>query len=72
MRIKEVSFVAQLFVVLERGRHANLCIARFIQRKGAASSFRVVVAKIEQIMKKKGFIVDDPVKKREMEGMLVG
>ena len=70
LRIKEVSFVVQLLVVLENGRYANLCIARFVQRKGAASGFRVAVAKIEQTMQRKGFIVMDPIRRREMEEML--
>ena len=71
VRLRPVAFVVQLFIVLEHGRHANLCIARFIQRKGAASSFRVTVAKIESVMRARGYIVEDGVKKKEMEGMLV-
>ena len=59
-------------MVLENDRRNNLSVSRFIQRKGAASSFHVVVQRIEQAMRRKGFIVEDPVKKREMEEMLVG
>ena len=72
LRIKEVSFVIQLFVVLEHGRHNNLSVARFVQRKGAASSFRVAVGRIETVMQKKGFTVVDEGKRKEMEEMVGG
>ncbi|KAL9089701.1 MAG: hypothetical protein Q9159_002429 [Coniocarpon cinnabarinum] len=72
LRMKEVAFVVQLFVVLENGKRNRLSVARFIQRKGAASSFRMVVGRIEGVLQNKGLIVMDGVKKREMEEMLVG
>lgn len=72
LRLKEVAFVCQLFVVLEQGERANLSIARFTQRKGAASSFRIVVAKVEDLLMGKGLMVSDANKRREMEDVLNG
>ncbi len=70
--IKEVSFVAELFVVLEHGRRAQLCMARFTQRKGAASSFSRVVDTLEVVLKGRGLLVEEAEKTREMEGILGG
>ncbi|KAF2873203.1 serine/threonine-protein kinase-like protein GIN4 [Massariosphaeria phaeospora] len=66
LKIKPVSLVIELFVVLEHGRRANLCIARFTQIRGAASSFRKVVEIIEDISKARDVLVDDEVKKVAM------
>ena len=61
-----------MFVVLEHGRHAGLCLTRFTQRKGAASSFRKVVDTVETMMSGRGLLVEDEERKQEMEMILQG
>lgn len=70
LKIKPVSFVIELFVVLEQGRRANLCLARFTQTRGAASSFRRVFDTIEDICRARGMAVEDEEKKASMMGVL--
>ncbi|KAB8337240.1 hypothetical protein FH972_021542 [Carpinus fangiana] len=70
--IKEVQFVIELFVVLEHGRRAHLSLARFTQRSGAASSFRKVVDTVDVVLKGKGLLVEEGVRRREMEAILLG
>jgi hypothetical protein len=45
LKIKPVTFVIELFVVLEHGRRANLCLARFTQTRGAASARSSILSK---------------------------
>ncbi|PSN69091.1 Pkinase-domain-containing protein [Corynespora cassiicola Philippines] len=66
LKIKPVSLVIELFVVLEHGRRANLSVARFTQTRGAASSFRKVVDIIEDVCRGKHMIVLDEEKKAAM------
>ena len=53
-------------MVLEHGRRAQLCLARFTQTRGAASSFRKVVEIIEDVFEAKGMLVKDEEKRRAM------
>ncbi|EUC42649.1 hypothetical protein COCMIDRAFT_102957 [Bipolaris oryzae ATCC 44560] len=70
LKIKPVFFVIELFVVLEHGRRANLCLARFTQTRGAASSFRKVVDIIEDICRARCMLVEDEQKKASMMEVL--
>ncbi|KAF2810308.1 Pkinase-domain-containing protein, partial [Mytilinidion resinicola] len=70
LKIKPVSLVIELFVVLEHGRRAQLCIARFTQTRGAASSFRKVVDIVEDVFKAKGILIEDEEKKNAMSEVL--
>lgn len=70
LKIKSVSFVIELFVVLERGHRANLCLARFTQTRGAASSFRKVVDTVEDVCRAKSMLVEDPEKQATMMEVL--
>lgn len=70
LKIKPVSIVAELFVVLEHGRRAQLAIARFTQARGAASSFKKVMEVIEDVMMAKGMLVEDEEKKIDMTQIL--
>lgn len=65
-----MSIVAELFVVLEHGRRAQLAIARFTQARGAASSFRKVMDVIEDVMTAKGMLVEDEEKTADMMQIL--
>lgn len=70
LNIKPVSLVIDLFVVLEHGRRAQLCLARFTQTKGAASSFKKVVDIIEDVCHGRGLLVEEEEKKAEMRDIL--
>ncbi|KAF2796857.1 serine/threonine-protein kinase-like protein GIN4 [Melanomma pulvis-pyrius CBS 109.77] len=66
LKVKPVSIVIELFVVLAHGRRANLCLARFTQTRGAASSFRKAVDIIEEIFQEKNMLVEEEEKKAAM------
>ncbi|KAH8730462.1 serine/threonine-protein kinase-like protein GIN4 [Phaeosphaeriaceae sp. PMI808] len=70
LKIKPVSFVIELFVVLEHGHRANLCLARFTQTRGAASSFRKVVDIIEDVCRARCILVEDIEKQAAMMEVL--
>ncbi|KAF2098131.1 Pkinase-domain-containing protein [Rhizodiscina lignyota] len=70
LKIKPVSVVAELFVVLEHGRRAQLTLVRFTQTRGAASSFRRVVEVIADVMEAKGLLCEDEERKTAMEEIL--
>ena len=59
LEIKPVSFMIQLFVVLEQGKKVNICAARFMQVKGAGSAFRKVIEVVDGIMRGRGWLVED-------------
>ena len=66
LHLKPVAFVIELFVVLEDNKRANLCLARFTQTRGAASSFRRAVEVVEEICREKHILVEDEMKKAAM------
>lgn len=68
--MKSVEFAAELFVVLQHGRHANLSIAQFTQERGAASSFYKVVDTLQLVLRERGLLVEDPVKVKKMAKMI--
>jgi serine/threonine-protein kinase HSL1 (negative regulator of Swe1 kinase) len=70
LKIKPVSLIIELFVVLEHGCRANLCLARFTQTRGAASSFRKVVDVIEDICRARSMLVEDAEKQATMMEVL--
>ena len=59
LKIKAVHFTAELFAVLQHGQRANLCIARFTQTRGAASSFQKVVETLQMVLMAKGLLIED-------------
>ncbi|KAJ4340006.1 serine/threonine-protein kinase gin4 [Ascochyta clinopodiicola] len=70
LKIKPVTFVIELFVVLEHGHRANLCLTRFTQTRGAASSFRKVVDIVEDVCRARTMLVEDPEKQATMMEVL--
>lgn len=70
LKIKPVYFVIELFVVLEHGHRAKLCLARFTQTRGAASSFRKVVDIVEDVCRARCMLVEDEEKKALMMEVL--
>ena len=59
LNLKPVAFRIELFVVLEHGCKVGLSIARFVQVKGAASGFRGVIEVIDEVMRKRKWLVED-------------
>ncbi|KAL9599224.1 MAG: hypothetical protein Q9179_003627 [Wetmoreana sp. 5 TL-2023] len=72
LHIRPVSLAIETFTVLERGRKANLTLARFTQERGAKSSFERVVKTMEKVLGEKGLLVEDEVKGRAMKAVLGG
>lgn len=72
LNLREVSFVVEMYVMLERGQRANLSICRFTQRKGAASSFRRILEAVETHLTVKDVLVKDKQARQEMESVLAG
>ena len=70
LKIKPVAFIAELFVVLEHSRRAQLCLVRFTQTRGAASSFRKVVDVLDDCFSTRGMLVENEDRKRAMVDML--
>ncbi|KAL8790659.1 MAG: hypothetical protein Q9213_000507 [Squamulea squamosa] len=70
LHIRPVSLAIELFTVLERGRKANLALARFTQEQGAKSSFDRVVKTMEKVLGERGMLVEDVGKARGMRSVL--
>jgi serine/threonine-protein kinase HSL1, negative regulator of Swe1 kinase len=64
LRLRPVEFTAEFYTVLE---HANLCIGRFQQQNGAASSFHKVVDTLQMMLSKRGLTVEDPTRAKKMK-----
>ncbi|KAL8768981.1 MAG: hypothetical protein Q9209_004898 [Squamulea sp. 1 TL-2023] len=70
LHIRPVSLAIEIFTVLERGRKANLALARFTQEQGAKSSFDRVVKTMEKVLGERGTLVEDVGKARGMRSVL--
>lgn len=70
LNLKEVEFAVEMFVVLQNGVRKGLSIARFTQRKGAASSMKRVVQELELRLAKRGYLVQDKTLWKDMESVL--
>ena len=68
--LREVEFTAEFYTVLEHGRQANLSLVRFKQERGAASSFHKVVETVHSTLKRRGMVVDDPLRAQRMSRVL--
>ncbi|BAE62740.1 unnamed protein product [Aspergillus oryzae RIB40] len=69
-RIRPVAFSAEFYTVLEDGRRGNLSLVRFKQERGAVSSFNKVIDTLEKFMKRRGLLVEDPVRAQQMMKVL--
>ncbi|KAI3327030.1 hypothetical protein HD806DRAFT_520035 [Xylariaceae sp. AK1471] len=67
LNLKEVSFAAEIMTVIEHGRRNQLCIARFTQERGAASSFHKVVDTMNSVFSVRNLLV---VEKRKIKMMI--
>ncbi|KAF2753471.1 Pkinase-domain-containing protein [Pseudovirgaria hyperparasitica] len=66
LSIRPVTFMIELYTILEHGRRAQLCVARFTQTKGAASSFKKIVDVLADVCNGRGLLVEDEQKKNDM------
>ncbi|KAI8961790.1 Pkinase-domain-containing protein [Daldinia sp. FL1419] len=64
--LKEASFAAEIMTVIEHGRRNQLCIVRFTQERGAASTFNRVVDTIEDVFLARGLLIVDKYKTKMM------
>ncbi|KAI1335365.1 hypothetical protein F5Y15DRAFT_409212 [Xylariaceae sp. FL0016] len=67
LRVKEVSFAIEIMTVIEHGKRNQLCIARFTQERGAASSFHQVVDYLHVMFSERNLLVSD---KRKIKMMI--
>ncbi|KAI8632800.1 hypothetical protein F5Y19DRAFT_471970 [Xylariaceae sp. FL1651] len=67
LNLKEVSFAAEIMTVIEHGKRSQLCIARFTQERGAASSFHKVVDTMNSVFSVRNLLV---VEKRKIKMMI--
>jgi serine/threonine-protein kinase HSL1, negative regulator of Swe1 kinase len=66
LNMKEVAFAAEMMTVIEHGRRSQLCIVRFTQEKGAASSFHKVVDTMSSVFGSRNLLVVDKRKAKMM------
>ncbi|OHE96593.1 hypothetical protein CORC01_08050 [Colletotrichum orchidophilum] len=64
--MKEVAFAAEIMTVIEHGKKGPLCIVRFTQERGAASSFHKVVDTVRTVFGSRGLVVADKSKEKMM------
>lgn len=64
--MKEVAFAAEVMTVIEHGKKGPLCIVRFTQERGAASSFHKVVDTVRTVFGSCGLLVTDKSKEKMM------
>ncbi|KAI2614953.1 Pkinase-domain-containing protein [Hypoxylon sp. NC1633] len=64
--LKEASFAAEIMTVIEHGNRNRLCIVRFTQERGAATTFHKVVDTLIEIFTHRDMIVTDKYKAKMM------
>lgn len=64
--VKEATFAAEIMTVIEHGRRNPLCIVRFTQERGSASTFHKVVDAMADIFGSRGLLVVDKHKTKMM------
>ncbi|KAI0886009.1 Pkinase-domain-containing protein [Annulohypoxylon maeteangense] len=64
--LKEASFAAEIMTVIEHGNHNPLCIVRFTQERGAATTFNKVVDTMEDVFDARDMLVTDKYKAKMM------
>lgn len=66
LNISEVSIAAEVITVIEHGKRQPLCIVRFTQERGAASSFHRVVDTMRLVFDSRNLVVTDRAKQKMM------
>ncbi|MCJ1288078.1 hypothetical protein MMC26_007431 [Xylographa opegraphella] len=70
--IKPVALALELFPIFVRGRRANLSVGRFTQETGAKSSFERVIVALEEVLRRRGRLIKEKKRAREMARCLYG
>ena len=70
LAIRPVSIRVEIFTVLDRGRHANLSIARITQEEGSKSSFERVVDALVRHLETREVLVTNEKWVKEMKACL--
>ncbi|KAI5925795.1 hypothetical protein F4810DRAFT_708308 [Camillea tinctor] len=65
--MKEVAFAAEIMTVIEHGKRSPLCLVRFTQERGAASSFHKVIDTLNSVFSVRNMLVTD---KRKIKMMI--
>ena len=60
----------EIFVVLHRGRRANLSLAKITQEKGAKSSLERFTQALESLMAERGMLVEESERREGMKALL--
>ncbi|KAI1379035.1 Pkinase-domain-containing protein [Hypoxylon crocopeplum] len=66
LNLKESSFAAEIMTVIEHGKRNQLCIVRFTQERGAATTFYKVINAMDEIFTSRGLLVADKYKVKKM------
>jgi serine/threonine-protein kinase HSL1, negative regulator of Swe1 kinase len=66
LNMKEVAFAAEIMTVIEHGKRNALCIVRFTQERGAASSFHRVIDTMNTVFDSRNLVVGDKSKRKMM------
>jgi serine/threonine protein kinase len=66
LNINEVSIAAEVVTIIEHGKKQPLCIVRFTQERGAASSFHRVVDTMRLVFDSRNLVVTDRAKQKMM------
>jgi serine/threonine-protein kinase HSL1, negative regulator of Swe1 kinase len=64
--MREVAFAAEIMAVIEHGKRNQLCIVRFTQERGAASSFHKVADTMQTVFKSRNLLIADKRKAKMM------
>ncbi|KAI0172671.1 Pkinase-domain-containing protein [Hypoxylon sp. FL1284] len=66
LNLKEATFAAEIMTVIEHSKRNQLCIVRFTQERGAATTFHKVIDKMDEIFNRRGLLVVDKHKTKMM------
>ena len=64
--MKEATFAAEIMTVIEHGKRNKLCIVRFTQERGAATTFNKVIDTMDKNFSARGLLVTDQYKAKMM------
>lgn len=66
LNLKEATFAAEIMTVIEHGKRNQLCIVRFTQERGAATTFHKVIDTMDEVFNARGLLIVDKYKTKMM------
>ncbi|XXH02792.1 Structural maintenance of chromosomes protein 5 [Hypoxylon texense] len=66
LNLKEATFAAEIMTVIEHGKRNQLCIVRFTQERGAATTFHKVIDTMGEVFQARGLLIVDKYKTKMM------